>query len=278
MSLKEKISEISGIDKEKIPGSWQIIGDIALAKFLNASNMEKKKMAKALLEILPKIRTVCSIERIGGELRSPDARVIVSKARLKKTQTIHTENGIKFALDVSKVMFSKGNVAERARLVSHIRPGEKVVDMFAGIGYFTLGVAKAQPSAKVYAIEKNPTAFRYLKKSVALNELQNVVPIKGDCRKVRLEEKADRVLMGYFPGTEKFLPYAFALLKERGIIHYHNIYKDSEALGKPLDELESEAKRAGYRITAIIGQRKVKSYAPRTSHVVIDAAFEKVIV
>jgi tRNA wybutosine-synthesizing protein 2 len=254
------------------------VGDVALAKFLDTvSNKDKKKIAQAALAILQKLKTVCEIKRIEGSLREPKICVIASQVRSKKTETVHTESGVQFALDVAKIMFSKGNVAERARLAAHVMPGETIVDMFAGIGYFSLGIAKAQPSAKVFAIEKNTTAFRYLKKNIGLNGLSNVIPVKGDCRKAKLEQKADRVLMGYFPGTESYLPSAFALLGDRGIIHYHNIYKEAEMLRKPLEELEAAAKKSGYRFSAIIGQRTVKSYAPRTFHVVIDAAFEKVV-
>jgi len=162
-------------------------------------------------------------------------------------------------------MFSKGNLYERQRLLKQVGK-EIVVDMFAGIGYFSLGIAR---QAKVYAIEKNPVAFRYLKENIRINKINNIIPILGDCRKVKIE-KADRVIMGYLSKTEKFLPAALRFI-DKGIIHYHNVYKSNELWDKPLKDIEKACKSRQYKI---LYKRKVKSVAPRTFHVVIDINFK----
>jgi tRNA wybutosine-synthesizing protein 2 len=268
MTLKEQLVS-HGFKPEYVPGGYQIIGDILLAKF--PASTQKKKIAKAIAKILPNVRVVCEIKRIGGEFRKPKIAVLFSK-RGKSLETIHIENGVRFALDVSKIMFSKGNLAERARLISKVRPDEVIIDMFAGIGYFSLGLAKS--AAKIYSIEKNPVALKYLKQNIALNGISDIVAIRGDCRKAKIEEKADRVLMGYFPGTQKFLPAAFKFLKSHGVIHYHNIYNEQAMRTKPIDELEAAAKKAGYKIVGF-AQHVVKSYAPHVWHIVVDAEVKK---
>ena len=48
------------------------------------------------------------------------------------------ENGIRYALDAARCMFSSGNVSEKLRVARFECAGETVVDLFAGIGYFTL--------------------------------------------------------------------------------------------------------------------------------------------
>ena len=48
------------------------------------------------------------------------------------------ENGIRYGLDAAKCMFSSGNVSEKMRVARFGCGGETVVDLFAGIGYFTL--------------------------------------------------------------------------------------------------------------------------------------------
>lgn len=50
----------------------------------------------------------------------------------------HCENGIIYSLDVCKCMFSSGNVTEKARMGRLQCHGETIVDLFAGIGYYTL--------------------------------------------------------------------------------------------------------------------------------------------
>jgi len=148
--------------------------------------------------------------------------------------------------------------------------------MFAGIGYFSLGLAKFSPAERVYAIEKNKIAYRYLKENIKINKLSSVQPILGDCRRIRRKIFADRVILGYLPGTHKYLPHAFRFLKNTGIIHYHNIYEENEMRKKPLKEIEAAAKQKGFKIIAILGRNVVKSYAPRIYHVVIDVGFERV--
>ena len=267
MPMKEQLVA-AGFKPEHVPGGYQIIGDILLAKF--PSSKQKKKIAKAIAKILPNVRAVCEIKRIGGEFRKPKVVLLFSKGK-SSLETVHIEHGIKFKLDVGKLMFSKGNLAERARLAFRVKPQEVIIDMFAGIGYFSLGLARA--GAHVISIEKNPVAFRYLKENIKLNNL-NITAVKADCRKAKINDKADRVLMGYFPGTQKFLPAAFKLLKPHGVIHYHNIYNEQSMRTKPIDELEAAAKKAGYRLVGF-AQHVVKSYAPHVWHVVVDAEVAK---
>jgi len=270
MTLKERLIT-AGFKPDHVPGGYQIIGDVLLAKFPQSD--QKKKIAKAIVKILPNVRAVCEIKRIAGEFRKPKIALLFTR-RKRSLETVHIEHGIKFALDAGRIMFSKGNLAERARLTSKIKPAETIIDMFAGIGYFSLGIAKAEPTAKIISVEKNPVAFRYLKQNIALNKIDNIQPIHGDCRKVRIAEKADRILMGYFPHTQKFLPTAFRLLKPHGVIHYHNIYNEQDMRTKPLDEVEAAAEKAGYKIIGF-AQHVVKSYAPRVWHVVVDAEVAK---
>ncbi|MFH0832455.1 MAG: class I SAM-dependent methyltransferase family protein [Candidatus Aenigmatarchaeota archaeon] len=256
MTFKERIEKKTGLQG---PGGYQIIGNVLLLKLRKMPLSQKRKIARAILDIFPYVKTVCEIKSVGGELRKPN----VVKLTGDGTETVHKEHNILYKLDVSKIMFSKGNLFERQRLISQVKENEVVVDMFAGIGYFSLSVAKK--AKEVYAIEKNKVAFRYLKENISLNKAGNIHPILGDNRRIaeKLAGKADRVIMGYFPGTEKFLPYALMMLKKNGIIHYHNIYKESELWKKPINEI----KKIG---AIILEKRKVKSYAPRVWHVVLD--------
>jgi len=256
MSFRDKLAKKTAIPKEKLPASYQLVGDVLLIKFMKIKSLEQKKeIGKAIKEILPYVKTVCEITGISSEFRVPKIKKLIGNG----TETIHKEHGIKYKLDAAKIMFSKGNLFERQRLLKQVRKNEVVVDMFAGIGYFSLSIAKK--CKKVYAIEKNPVAYKYLKENIKLNRIKNIVPIKGDNRKVKMNEKADRILMGYFPGTEKFLPAAKRMIKKKGIIHYHNIYKEKDLWKKPLSELGN---------TKILSKKKVKSVAPKTYHVVVD--------
>ena len=267
MSLKSKIAKLSGVKEKDVPGSYQIIGDILLAKFTTKSQDKKNKIAKAVLSLLPYVKTVCEIKEVKGELREPDVRVLTGSG----TVTVHKENDVLYKLDVTKIMFSKGNLSERKRLLPQIKEGETIVDMFAGIGYFSLPIAKFTKAKQIFSIEKNPTSYNFLTDNISLNKINNVIAIQGDCKIAAktLPVKADRIIMGYFPGTEEFLPAAFFLTKQGGIVHFHNIYFEKDLWSKPKEQIEAVAK-AMKRDYKIIAKKKVKSVGPRKYHVVVD--------
>ncbi len=262
MSFRQKLSKATGLSD--LPSSYQLVGDVLLLKFMKIKSLkQKKKIALAIMKMMPYVKTVCEIKGVEKEFRLPRTRKLAGNG----TVTIHKEHGILYKLDATKIMFSKGNLFERQRLISKIKK-EVVVDMFAGIGYFSLGLAKK--AGKIYSIEKNPVAFRYLKENIRLNKLNNIQPILGDNRSLMLRGKADRVIMGYFPGTEKFLPYAIAMLKKKGVIHFHNSYSEKDLWRKPLAEIKKL--KVSYKI---LSKKKVKSIAPRKWHVVMDIAVKK---
>lgn len=274
-NIKRLLAEGLDIPEEKkgfLPAGFQRIGHVVILNLRPEISGYAKQIAGLVLDNFTYVKTVCLAGGVSGELRKPSVKWLAGE---KRTETIHTENGCQFSLDVTKVMLSKGNLSERGRLPPLVRPGEIVVDMFAGIGYFSIPIAKHARPGKVYSIEKNPDSFRYLRENIRLNRVQErVSPTLGDCREVGLEGVADRVLMGYLPGTERFLPTAFRAMKpEGGFIHYHDLFHESELWEKPLKVLESQAGKAGYTMERLTHKGVVKEYSPRVYHVVMDAAF-----
>ncbi len=55
-----------------------------------------------------------------------------------------------------------------------------IVDFCSGSGCIAISLAKLFPNALIYAVEKYPVAFSYLKKNITLNEIKNIKPINGD--------------------------------------------------------------------------------------------------
>jgi len=205
---------------------------------------------------------------IQGDLREPQREVLWGQG----TETTHLEGGVKYSLDAARLMWSAGNVHERQRIARLAKPGEVVVDLFAGIGYFALPIAcKAKP-ARVVACERNPLAFAYLERNAALNRVAALLePRLGDCREVAPRGEADRVLMGYTVDTHTFLPTALAALKpEGGVLHYHEACPAHLWRARPWEHVQEAAEARGKSAT-LAGQRVVKNYAPGMVHVVVDA-------
>jgi tRNA wybutosine-synthesizing protein 2 len=254
-----------------MPG-FQTIGEIAVLKH-GLSKKDAQSQANDILSKHPRIKSVYRYSgSIYGPLRVPRVSYVAGR---KSPVTTHRENGCFFRLDIKKIMFSKGNVSERSRLIPLVNPGEVIADMFAGIGYFSIPLGKSSRAKKIYSIELNPEAFRFLRENVKLNHLEGkVIPMLGDCRKVKLPEKADRIVMGYFPGTEKFLPAAFSFLKPNGIIHYHETFKREELWEKSERIIREYSRKAGF-YPIRMEKRVVKQYAPWVFHVVVDAEFRR---
>ena len=217
-----------------------------------------------LLDI-PKINRVVKLGQIQGFQRKPEIEILCGEG----TETIHKENHCFFKLDVGKIMWSKGNTMERIRMAQIVEDGEIVVDLFAGIGYFSIPMAVHGYPQKIYSIEINPVAYHYLQENVKINHVDHVVnPIGGNCREVAPRNVADRVLMGYIGNTHDYLDVAMEVLREEGIIHYHEAVPDKLKFIRPIQRIKNASK--DYEVE-IIDQRVIKKYSPGVNHVVVDA-------
>lgn len=250
-----------------LPMRWEFVGDIAILKMPPDLDDWKYQIGRAYAEALG-VSTVC-VDRGGvhGEFRQPNMMLIHGE----NTESVRLENGIRYLFDVRKVMFASGNVDERERMGRLDCHGETVLDMFAGIGYFTLPIAKFSGAGKVVACEKNPESYHYLVKNVELNQVSHVVDtVLGDNRDLPDHPFAHRILMGYVHRTREFLPKALRLLLPGGIVHYHENYYVRDAMRMLRDDLDKGCDGRPYEI---IGMREVKSYAPSVSHYVADIRF-----
>jgi len=261
---------------DRAPSSWAVVGTVVLVA---AGDYHRPaELGEALLELHGNADTVVTRGGVDGELRQPQIEVI---AGLGDTETVHTEHGTKYALDLRDVMFSPGNQAERARMGDVVEPGERVLDLFAGIGYFALPMART--GAHVTAVEKNPEAFRYLVENAQLNDVAtNLDAILGDCRDV--DEQADRAVLGYYDalggGPESvddcgdfqdpgYVAAALRALEAGGVMHVHATCPEDLLWERPKTRLR-DAADAVDRTVEIRDRRVVKSHSEGVEHVVLD--------
>jgi tRNA (guanine37-N1)-methyltransferase len=120
------------------------------------------------------------------------------------------------------------------RIASLVEPGETIVNMFAGVGCFSIVIAKHVNNVKVYSIDINPVAIEFMKENVRLNRVYgSVLPILGDSKHVirdQLQRCADRVLMPLPEKAFEYLPVAVSALKRTGgWIHVHAFEHVSKA-------------------------------------------------
>ena len=192
-------------------------------------------------------------------------------------QTIHKENHCKFLLDPFRILFSPGNLKERQFLPTIIKPNETIIDMFACVGQFTIPIAVHAQPQQVYAIEKNPVAFRYLKHNILMNHISHkVTVIKGDSKEKTPSSIADRVIMGLIPPDPlNYLPEALSAIKKEGIIHFHGSYPVKNLNTTVMNRLTPFLESTSTQIT-IQNIRVIKKYAPNILHVVVDLQIKKI--
>ncbi|WP_129596298.1 class I SAM-dependent methyltransferase [Methanohalophilus profundi] len=268
MNLKERLSgKMKPEELEKIPSGWQILGNIIVVTISEKIIHRGGEIAEELLNMYPFCDTVVRDLGINGSLRQPKRQLVSGNT----TETIHKENGCYFKLDVTEVMYSKGNLREKNRM-SKLGNGEIVVDMFAGIGYFTIPMAVHSQPEQIYSIELNPVSFGYLKDNVRLNDVQHIVqPLNGNCAEVTPKGVADRVIMGYVGGTADYLHVAIdALNKKGGMLHFHEALAENLMFDRPIGQIKKAAKMQG-RNVEIMECRSIKKYSPGVWHVVVDA-------
>ncbi len=185
-----------------------------------------------------------------------------------RTETFYKEHGCRFRLDVAKVYFSPRLSHERERILAQTKDGEIVVDLFAGVGPFSILLAKHR-DVKVYAIDINPAAIDYLKWNIALNKLEGrVVPLLGDAREVAPRNVATRVIMNLPKSSAQFLDLAFETIKQ-GTIHFYTISPEQDLYNSKIEFIKKVAEEKNKQVE-IINKRIVRPYSPYHYHVVID--------
>ena len=78
-----------------------------------------------------------------------------------------TENSIAFSFEMTRVMFCSGNVTERMRMARQVCRDEIIVDLYAGVGYYTIPFLVHGGAKHVHALEWNPFSVVALKYNLA---------------------------------------------------------------------------------------------------------------
>ncbi len=252
-----------------LPSSFDTLGSVAVVKMADEIVPHAKDIGKAILATHKSIRTVCMDSGVVDEFRTRNIKVVAGE---KTTETTHKEYGMVFKMDLGRVFFSPRLATERDNVSKQVQPGEVVMDMFAGIGPFSIMIAKSRSPKIVYAIDMNPAAIEFMRENIALNRVQGIEPILGDARdEVKKLEKADRIIMNLPHDASNYVPDALGALRPGGIIHYYEIMEDS-GVKERLDGIADLARKEG-RVMKELARRKVKSYSPTMTFYGFDLQF-----
>ncbi|HUI39353.1 MAG TPA: class I SAM-dependent methyltransferase family protein [Methanothrix sp.] len=246
--------------------SFEVVGDIAIVEPERA-----EAVAEALLSTCKPVRTVITpVSDVEGEFRTRRFRHVAGERR---TATLHREHGLRYHVDLEKAYFTPRLGTERLRIARLVKPGEVVLDMFAGVGPFSLLLAKR--GARVIAIDKNPAAVSLLRENARMNKVEEIEILEGDAAilALRYENKADRVIMNLPQKASQFLVPAMRAARSGGIVHYYviapedDLYRDETLIKIAAADLAASIE--------ILYRGVVRSYAPRRYNVVMDFLVKK---
>jgi tRNA (guanine37-N1)-methyltransferase len=272
--LKDKLALPSG-QLGQVYNSFDIIGDIAIVKTPADSNADMKIIAKQIMQVHKNVKTVfAQTSAVRGDFRVRELRLLAGEGN---TNTTYKESGCIFAVDVEKCYFSPRLSHERARVASQVKAGEVVVNMFSGVGCFSVIIAKTVPQVQIYSIDVNPTAFECMQKNVRINRVYGrVIPMLGDAREIiqaKLQGVADRVLMPLPEKALEYLPVAVSALKKGGgWIHYYDFehaIENEDPLEKTKSKIAQKLDSLGVRYTFTFS-RVVRGTGPNWYQVVAD--------
>ena len=236
--------------------AYDVIGDIAIVEIPDSMAEKRRLVGETLLSLNKKVK--CVFEKRGEVSGVHRTRKLVHLAGEKRTETIHREYGCSFSLDIEKVFFSPRLATERKRIAGMVGDGEKVFDMFCGVGPFSIIISKYSGAKEIHASDINEYAIAYLKKNIQLNRVKNVVPYRGDALKISHSVgNVDRCIMNLPTQSFQFLDVA-ALHA-----HFIHLYCLSENLIKVVENIE------GMEI-GVLSSRKVKEYSPHEAIYCLD--------
>jgi tRNA (guanine37-N1)-methyltransferase len=274
--LKKTFSDLfPAEDSSDTYNAFDIIGDIAITKLPTHSPAKAEEIAKAIMSVHKSVKAVfIQSSAVAGDFR---LRSLTHVAGENRTRTFHKESGCSFAVDVETCYFSPRLMYERRRIAKLVKPNEIVINMFAGVGCFSIIIAKRSESARVFSIDMNPAAIQFMQENIRLNRVYGrVTPLFGDAKTIienRLQQSADRVLMPLPEKAFKYLPCAVSALKvSGGWIHYH----DFEHATKTEDPREKVKLKVSEKLASLnVGfevpfSRVIRTVGPNWHHIAVD--------
>ncbi|BFZ04135.1 hypothetical protein BsWGS_07174 [Bradybaena similaris] len=239
---------LHGMSKEllnEVPSKWERHGDLVIIPAYTFSSPEWAAMGDRLWEVVARC---LACKRLAHHSAVANNGFRSSKVIMRLGQNgevTHVDNGIRYTYDVTKCMFSPGNITEKLRVANLDCKTETVVDLYAGIGYFTLPYLVHAKACHVHACEWNPDAITALKHNLLINGVAERCTIhEGDNRMLQLPPLADRVNLGLIPSSEEGWPVAVQVLTlSGGILHVHGnvtTFHRRRALDDKTEDLRDE--------------------------------------
>ncbi|MCX8188162.1 MAG: class I SAM-dependent methyltransferase family protein [Nitrososphaeria archaeon] len=264
--------KLSPEELNEVISGFDVIGDIAILKIPDKLLPKKYLIAKTLLENVKSIRCVFrQVSPISGEYRLMELEHLAGEDR---TYTEYRESGCRFYVDIAKVYFSPRLSGERLRITNLVKNNEVIVNMFAGVGTFSIIIAKKCKTTKHHAIDINPDAYQFILKNAFLNKVEDrITAYLGDAGRIieyQLSGCADRVLMPYPEIAIEYFPFAIKALKDQGGTIHMYLHVKSKPIKDIINETLPKLDFGEKFILENISGRIVREVGPKLDQIVLD--------
>jgi tRNA (guanine37-N1)-methyltransferase len=268
--VEERRGQVTPTDLLGWAPTYERVGDVVV---LDEDDPDRARAAAdAVVESdVPAATVLNRASEVRGEFRLREFEVLAGDG----TETVHREYGHEFLLDLAEVYFSPRLATERHRVVERVREGERVVDMFAGVGPFA--VPMASRGADVLAVDKNPVAVEYCRENARRNGVADrVAAVEGDVRAVARErpDAADRLVMNLPHSADDFLDAAVSLAADDCLVHFYDIQHEDDPFGPARAAFDDAVAGTEYE-ASVTDERVVRSYAPHEVNVRVDVCLTR---
>ncbi|HXG13527.1 MAG TPA: class I SAM-dependent methyltransferase family protein [Candidatus Nitrosotenuis sp.] len=263
-------------EAEELYSAFDQIGNIIVIRIPESLLSKKKMIGETLLQKVSHTRSVFyQVSDVEGDFRTRNLEIIAGE---DNTETEYREFGCRFMVDVEKAFFSPRLSTERNRIAGLVQDGETVINMFGGVGMFSIIAAKMK-KCTVYNIDLNPHAAKLCEQNIKLNKklAGTVISVHGDAAQVikeQLQDKGDRTLMLLPERSDEFLDSAISATKSGGMIHYYS-HQHADKGQDPVEISKQHYLEVTPVRSEILGGRMVRAVGPRYYQTVVDVRITK---
>ena len=277
--LKEVLGGVlSPEETSQVYSAFDQIGSIVIIKIPDALAEKRQLIARAILDNIKTAKSVFEqVSAVQGDFRVRDLEFLAGE---NTTLTEYKEHGCRFKVDVAKTYFSPRLSTERLRIAQMVQDNETIVNMFAGVGTYSIVIARTNKTCTVYSIDSNAAAAELCVVNAKLNKVSDrVESICGDASQVikdRLAVRADRVLMPLPERAKEFVGDAVLAIKPAGgMVHYFaHVRADSKKASIEAGLEDAKGAFSEYR-HSIEGIRVVREVGPRLYQIVTDVSVNR---
>ncbi|MGD0588514.1 MAG: methyltransferase domain-containing protein [Thermoplasmata archaeon] len=247
-----------GEEKDALPRSFDIVGDIVLIRLPPDLDARKEAVGQALLEFVPGARLVGLDHGVHGPERR---RKVERVAGSGPWRTRHKENGIELEVDVEQAYFSPRLAREHARVAEEVRDGDRVYDLCCGVGPFSATIAHRTRAVSVTAVDSNPEAIALLRATLARYPFGGrVVPIAAPLEDfVPSADPVERVVLNLPHEGIKYLPSVARTVAPGGRLYYYEVTPRTDLPGRRTELVKLLAPSG---LFAVAAERVVHPYSP----------------